>query len=48
MKVESSHYRAPHISDVDIFKKSISIQNDTFENLYRYVDIISTFLKRCR
>ncbi len=36
-----------HSNDVDIFKKSISIWYDTFENLYRYIDIISIFLKCC-
>ncbi len=29
----------PHDSDVDIFKKSISIRYDIFENLYQYTDI---------
>ncbi len=34
-------------SDVDIFKKSIWICYDIFLNLYRYIDIISIFLKCC-
>ncbi len=40
LQIRQGHSSA---SDVDTLKKSILIRYDIFENLYRYIDIISRF-----